>query len=74
MIQAYVDQETHNDWDEFNPHVTYSYITSIHAVLKEAPFYLMFSRKAILPADLSAGINSDDIYAEAHPNNTFNHV
>jgi hypothetical protein len=42
--------------------------------LKEAPFYLMFSREAILPADFRAGINSDDIFAEAHPNDTFNHV
>jgi len=74
MLRAYVDQETHNDWDEFIPYVTYAYVTSIHAVLKEAPFYLMFGREAILPADLRAGVNSDDIYAEDHPNDTFNHV
>jgi transposase InsO family protein len=74
MIRAYVDQETHNDWDEFIPCVTYAYIASIHAVWEEASFYLMFGREAILPADLRAGLNSDDIYAAAHPNDTFNHV
>jgi hypothetical protein len=43
--------ENHTDWDVLLPFALFAYNTSIHRILQESPFYLLYGRDARLPID-----------------------
>ena len=42
-----------SDWERYLDYVIFSYNTSVHASLKESPFYLMYGRDCIEPGDMN---------------------
>ena len=50
-IVKYLNPEQ-DDWDEHIDAILFSYRTSIHALTKFTPFYLMYGREAVLPVEL----------------------
>lgn len=51
MISMYVGN-THRDWDEFLPFVTFAYNTAKQETTGYTPFYLLYGREAVTPSDL----------------------
>lgn len=39
------------DWDLFIHHIIFAHNTSVHATTKQSPFYLVYGREAVLPAE-----------------------
>ena len=67
MLAPYVFEDP-TLWDEYLPFVTFAYNTSVHASLKETPFYLLFGHDAMQP-DL---IEGQERYRDAiHPTDIF---
>ncbi|HEY1644970.1 MAG TPA: reverse transcriptase domain-containing protein, partial [Candidatus Saccharimonadales bacterium] len=50
MLSMYVN-ENQKDWDQFLNYVMFAYRTSIHSLLNESPYYLLFGRNPITPFD-----------------------
>jgi len=63
MIQCYVDEYKHDDWDVQLPYLLLAYRTALQQSTQESPFYLMFGRDPRLPKDLlarNAGAAAED--------------
>ena len=52
MLSKFVSPD-HKDWDRWVPYITFAYNTSTHASTKHTPFFLMYGRDPVLPADVS---------------------
>jgi RNase H-like domain found in reverse transcriptase/Integrase zinc binding domain/Reverse transcriptase (RNA-dependent DNA polymerase) len=63
MLSRYVDQETHLNWADSLPKVTFAYNASVHATTKETPFFLMFGRQPRFPMDGSLDLPAGDYHA-----------
>jgi transposase InsO family protein len=60
MLSMYVSSD-HTDWDETLPYVTFAYNTSRQESTGFSPFYLLYGREPILPADLSFGVDPNPL-------------
>jgi hypothetical protein len=58
MIQAYVNEYTHDDWDAQLTYILFAHRTTIQASTLEIPFYLMFGRDPQMPGFLWKQSNS----------------
>jgi hypothetical protein len=58
---AKLTNEQQEDWDIYVPYILLAYHTSVHEVMGDSPFYLLYGCKANLPTDLAAGVPIDDI-------------
>jgi hypothetical protein len=50
MLSMYVN-DNQLDWDAYLPYVLFAYRTSIHSLLKESPYYLLYGRLPLTPLD-----------------------
>ena len=60
MLSMYVDS-SHDDWDESIDYVTFGYDTGRQEFTGISPFYLLYSRKALLPIDVALGNNPNPV-------------
>ena len=45
-------ESNHRNWDVVLPYALWAYRTAVHAVTKETPYFLVYGREPINPADL----------------------
>jgi hypothetical protein len=50
MLSMYVN-DNQLDWDAYLPYVLFAYRTSIHSLLNESPYYLLYGRLPLTPLD-----------------------
>jgi hypothetical protein len=60
MLSMYVDS-SHDEWDESIDYVTFGYNTGRQESTGISPFYLLYSRKALLPIDVALGNNPNPV-------------
>ena len=60
MLSTYVSAD-HKDWDETLPYVIFAYNTTRQESTGFSPFYLLYGREPILPADLNFGVDPNPL-------------
>ena len=64
MLSMYVNTD-HKNWDEILPYVTFAYNTSKQESTGYNPFFLLYRREVVLPADIAFQIKMPKLAEEA---------
>ena len=65
-----VSNEDQSDWDEALYCCLFAYRTTIHRVIQETPFFLLYGRDVVLPSDLIYDLPGSRTYRRDHPTKT----
>ena len=57
FLAIYINN-THSNWDDILPYITFAYNSSVQESTGRTPFYLLYGREARLPVDVVMGVHA----------------